>query len=108
MNPRRSVFATALLFCAALFAQAPAAPHVQAADTGYYTQNAPPDLSGILPPPPAQNSDTTKAELALLHQIQQSRTPAQVAAAQYDDQHENMFFLRTVMGKEFTPDNLPL
>jgi acid phosphatase (class A) len=43
-----------------------------------------------------------------LHQIQLSRTPAQVAAAQYDDQHENMFYLRTVMGKEFTPENLPL
>jgi acid phosphatase (class A) len=109
MNPRRrTAVATALLFCAAIFAQAPAAPHVQAANTGYYTQNAPPDLSGILPPPPAQNSDTTKAELTLLHQIQQSRTPAQVAAAQDDDQHEDMFYLRTVMGKGFTPGNLPL
>jgi acid phosphatase (class A) len=109
MNPRRrTVLATALLFCAAVFAQAPAAPHVQAANTGYYTRSAPPDLSEIIPPPPAQNSDTTKAELAELHQIQQSRTPAQVAAAQYDDQHEDMFYLRTVMGKEFTSDNLPL
>jgi acid phosphatase (class A) len=109
MNPRRRTsVATALLFCAAVFAQTPAAPHVQAADAGYYTQGAPPDLSGILPPPPAQNSDTTKAELTLLHQIQQSRTPAQVAAAQDDDRHEDMFYLRTVMGKGFAPGNLPL
>jgi acid phosphatase (class A) len=109
MNPRRrTILATALLFCAAVFAQAPAVPHVQAAKTGYYTQSAPPDLSGILPPPPAQNSDTTKAELAQLHQIQQSRTPAQVAAAQDDDKHENIFYLRSVMGREFTPENLPL
>jgi len=109
MNPcRRTVFATALLFCAAVFAQAPAAPHVQAGNSGYYTRSAPLDLSGIIPMPPAQDSDTTKAELAELHQIQQSRSPAQVAAAQYDDQHENMFYLRTVMGKEFTPDHLPL
>jgi acid phosphatase (class A) len=109
MNPcRRTVLATALLFCAAVFAQAPAAPHVQAANTGYYTRSAPLDLSGIIPPPPAQNSETTKAELAELHQIQESRTPAQVAAAQDDDQHENISYLRTVMGKEFTPGNLPL
>ncbi len=109
MNPRRrTVLATALLFCAAAFAQAPAAPHVQAANTGYYTRSAPPDLSGIIPPPPAQNSDTTKSELAVLHQIQQSRTPAQVAAAQDDDRHEDIFYLRTVMGKGFTPGNLPL
>ncbi len=109
MNSRsRTIFATALLFCAAVFAQAPAATHVQTANTGYYTQSAPPDFSGIIPPPPAQNSDTTKAELAELHQIQESRTPAQVAVAQYDDQHEDMFYLRTVMGNGFTPGNLPL
>jgi acid phosphatase (class A) len=109
MNPRRrTLLATVLLFCAAVFAQAPAAPRVQAASTGYYTQNAPPDLTGIIPPPPAQDSDTTKAELAELHRIQQSRTPAQVAAAQDDDQHEDMFYLRTVMGSGFTPGNLPL
>jgi acid phosphatase (class A) len=109
MNPgRRTVLATALLLCATVFAQAPAAPHVQAASIGYYTRNAPPDLSGILPPPPAQNSDTTKAELAELHQIQQSRTPAQVAAAQDDDQHEDMFYFRSVMGKRFASANLPL
>jgi acid phosphatase (class A) len=109
MNPRRlTVLATAVLFCAALLAQAQAAPHVQAANAGYYTQSAPPDLSGILPPPPAQNSDTTKAELALLHQIQQSRTPAEVAAAQYDDQHEDISYLRSVMSERFTRGNLPL
>jgi acid phosphatase (class A) len=109
MNPcRRTVLATALIFCAAVFAQAPAVHHVEAAKTGYYTRNAPPDLSGILPPPPAQSSDTTKAELAGLHQIQQSRPPAQVAAAQDDDKHEDIFYLRSVMGKGFTPDNLPL
>ncbi len=105
---RCTAVATALVSCAAIFAQAPAAPHVQSANTGYYTQSAPPDLSGIIPPPPAQNSDTTKAELALLHQIEQSRTPVQVAAAQDDDRHEDIFYLRTVMGKGFTPDKLPL
>lgn len=109
MNPRRrTILAAALLFCAAVFAQAPAVHRVAAAQIGYYTQNAPPDLSGIIPPPPAQNSDTTKAELAELHRIQQSRTPAQVAAAQDDDKHEDIFYLRTVMGRGFTPENLPL
>jgi len=105
---RRTVLAAALLFCAAIFAQAPAAPHVEAANTGYYTRTAPLDLSGIFPPPPAQNSDTNKAELALLHQIEQSRTPAQVAAAQDDDKHEDVFYLRSVMGEGFTRGNLPL
>jgi acid phosphatase (class A) len=109
MNPcRRTALATALLFCAAIFAQAPAVQHVQSAKTGYFTADAPLDLSEIVPPPPAQDSNTTKAELARLHQIEQSRTPAQVAAAQNDDRQEDIFYLRSVMGKEFTPDNLPL
>jgi acid phosphatase (class A) len=109
MNPRRrTVLAAALLFCSAAFAQAPVALHAQTANTGYYTGSAPPDLSGIIPSPPAQNSDTTKAELTILHKIEQSRTPAQVAAAQDDDRHEDMFYLRTVMGKGFAPGNLPL
>jgi acid phosphatase (class A) len=107
-SSRRTILAASLIFCVTLFAQTPAAPHAQAVGSGYYTQNAPPDLSGIIPPPPAQNSDTTKAELALLHQIQQSRTSAQVAAAQDDDRHEDMFYLRTVMGRGFVPGNLPL
>ena len=109
MNPvRRTTLATALLICAAVFAQAPAVQHVEAAKTGYYTASAPPDLFGILPPPPAEHSDATKAELARLHQIEQDRTPAQVAAAQKDDKEEDIFYLRSVMGKGFTPDNLPL
>ncbi|HKN21407.1 MAG TPA: phosphatase PAP2 family protein [Terracidiphilus sp.] len=108
MNPRRrTVLATVLLFCAVIFAQTPAVHHGQAAKTGYYAQSAPPNLSGIIPPPPEQNSDTTKAELAVLHQIERLRTPAQVAAAQKDDKEEDMFYLRTVMGKGFTPDDLP-
>jgi acid phosphatase (class A) len=105
---RRTALAASLLFCTVVFAQAPAAPHVQAANTAFYTLSAPLDLSGVIPAPPSQNSDTTKAELAELHQIQLSRTPAQVAAAQYDDQHEDIFYLRTVMGSGFAPGNLPL
>lgn len=65
-------------------------------------------LADMLPSPPAQNSATVKAELQELHQIEQSRTPAQVAAAQADEKQQNIFYLHTVMGDEFTAANLPL
>jgi acid phosphatase (class A) len=66
------------------------------------------DLLPIVPPPPAQDSEATKAELAELHQIEQTRTPAQVAAALADNGEEDMFIYRTVLGDKFRPEDLPL
>jgi acid phosphatase (class A) len=66
------------------------------------------DLLPILPPPPDQNSDTTKAELVDLHRIEKSRTPKQIAAAQADDQEQDIFIFKNVLGQNFTPDSLPL
>jgi acid phosphatase (class A) len=66
------------------------------------------DLSSILPPPPAQNSAATHAELAEIHSIEKSRTPAQVAAAESDDHNEDIFLYASVLGPSFTPESLPL
>jgi acid phosphatase (class A) len=109
MKPHhRTALATVLLLCAAAFAQAPGVNHVQPVQAGYFTASAPLGLSAIVPPPPAQDSDISRADLDALHQIQQSRTPAQVAAAQRDEKNENMFYLRSVIGDKFTPEGLPL
>jgi acid phosphatase (class A) len=66
------------------------------------------DLSLILPPPPAQDSSITKAELSEVHHLEQTRTPAQIAAAQYDDTHEDFFIYSSVLGPAFSADALPL
>ena len=66
------------------------------------------DLSLILPPPPAQDSAITRAELAEIHQIEQARTPAQVAAAQTDDHREDLFLYSTVLGESFHSEALPI
>jgi acid phosphatase (class A) len=65
------------------------------------------DLLPILPPPPDQNSDTTKVELADLHRIEKSRTPQQVASAQADDQEQDIFIFKNVLGENFTQESLP-
>ncbi|MGA8169919.1 MAG: phosphatase PAP2 family protein [Methylocystis sp.] len=62
----------------------------------------------ILPTPPAADSDTTKAELAELHRIEATRTEAEIAQAKFDDENENIFLFKNVMGDKFTKDNLPL
>jgi acid phosphatase (class A) len=102
----RTALTTTLLFCAVTFAQAPAVP-VQPAKGGYFTSAQPLDLSLIVPPP-AQDSAATQADLVVLHTIEQTRTQAQVAAAQADEKQENMFYLRSVLGDKFSPENLPL
>lgn len=62
----------------------------------------------ILMTPPAPDSKTTKAELALLHHLEKTRTKAQVEQAQADDKLETMFIYKNVLGDKFTPENLPL
>ncbi len=64
------------------------------------------DLSLILPPPSATDSNETKAELAELLQIQAARTPEQVALAQADAE-ENVWRFADVLGPKFTRDALP-
>jgi len=61
----------------------------------------------ILPTPPAADSDATKAELSELHQLEVSRSQAQAAAAQWDDDNENVFLFKSVFGEKFTKENLP-
>jgi len=65
-------------------------------------------LATIVPAPPADGSEITKAEFAELHRIQDARTPEQVKAAQADDAEEDIFIYRTVLGSGFNEQALPL
>jgi acid phosphatase (class A) len=95
--------------CAVAYAQTPDAhkpvPQPRAA---YYIDSKVLTLSPIVPPPPAQDSEAAKAELAELHRIEETRTPAQVAAAQADEKDESIFVFRTVLGENFRAEDLPL
>lgn len=65
-------------------------------------------LDDIIAPPPPEDSAAVKAELAELHRIEQTRTKAEVAAAQADEKQEDMFAFHTVLGEQFNAANLPL
>lgn len=65
------------------------------------------DAALILPAPPADDSARGKAELAEVHRLQDTRTPAQVAHVQADDTEEDMFIFRDVLGEKFTAASLP-
>ncbi|MGO4869723.1 MAG: acid phosphatase [Roseiarcus sp.] len=62
----------------------------------------------ILPSPPADGSDGQRAELAQLHEIEKTRTAAEVAQAQWDAENEHIFLFKTVFGDKFNEQNLPL
>ena len=113
---RKSLTASLLLLSAGVFAQTrPATPaaaemSVKAPVTPsyYYLDPSPLHLDRILPPPPSRNSAATTAELTELHKIEATRTPAQVTQARVDDQEEDIFIFKTVLGPGFTAEALPL
>lgn len=66
------------------------------------------DMTKILMAPAANDSWQTLAELAELHRIEATRTPADIAHAQHDDVEEHMFIFEDVLGPKFRRQSLPL
>ena len=88
-------------------AQSPVQAHLHDPG-GYYLGASALPLSPLILPAPAPDSRETKDELAELHRIEASRTPAQVKAAQADDAEQDMFVYRTVLGALFEQAGLPV
>jgi acid phosphatase (class A) len=65
------------------------------------------DPARLLPPPPMRGSVQEKAELAELHEIQDRRSPAQLAQAQWDQDHQNWVMFAATLGPRFDMAALP-
>jgi acid phosphatase (class A) len=65
------------------------------------------DFSGVMPPPPVENSVADLADLHTLLQLQRERTPAQVAQARRVSNQTPFSFAQPVLGEWFTPKNMP-
>jgi acid phosphatase (class A) len=74
---------------------------------GVSAQPAAIDAARLLPPPPVSGSARDMAELDELHHLQASSTPDQLAAAAYDDKHEDGTIFATVLGPDFDMAKLP-
>jgi acid phosphatase (class A) len=85
-----------------------AKPAGAAPKQAYYIDPAVLNLTALIPSPPAVGSEANKAELEVLHQIEKTRTAAQVEAAKADEAQEDMFAYKTVLGAGFTAEALPL
>lgn len=78
----------------------------QAEDAQPFVTNKDVDLTMILPPPPANDSAQTKAELGEVLTLQVTRTPEMVASA-VADADENVWRFANVMGPKFNKETLP-
>jgi acid phosphatase (class A) len=65
-------------------------------------------VASILPGPPANGSAQAKAELAQVHQLQDTRDAARIAHVQADDGEEDIFVYKDVVGEGFNAAALPL
>jgi acid phosphatase (class A) len=66
------------------------------------------NVVSIISPPPVQDSETTRADLAIVHHAEQTRTSEQTASARIDDLEEDIFIFKETLGADFTPEKLPL
>ncbi len=118
MTPRRTRFLSVLLaLCGwhttfpatAQHPSPPQAPSAQAtpARKPYFLDPAHFPIASLIPSPPSPESRQGRADLAEVHQVERTRTPEQVRAAQYDDTHEDIFIYSSVLGKQFNADALP-
>lgn len=78
----------------------------QAEDAQPFVTDKDIDLTMILPPPPANDSAQTKAELGEVLTLQVTRTPEMVASA-VADAEENVWRFANVMGPKFNKETLP-
>jgi acid phosphatase (class A) len=78
----------------------------QAEDAKPFITSKDVDLTMILPPPPANDSAETKAELGEVLTLQVTRTPEMEASA-IADAEENVWRFANVMGPNFTKEKLP-
>ncbi len=77
-----------------------------AAESGRYLRAEDVDVAAMIPPAPADDSLTTAADLEVVYQLQQRRTPEQlVLAATYVADH--VFNFSTVLGPWFTATAMP-
>lgn len=75
-------------------------------DPGKYLKTDDFDATKVIPPAPADNSLATLADIETVYQVQQRRTPEQVALAAYFAE-DSVFQYDAILGLWFTAGNMP-
>jgi acid phosphatase (class A) len=94
------------LLLAALLGLQSALTLLSAAEAGRYLRAADYDVAKLIPPAPADDSLAALADLETVFQVQQRRTPEQVAVAAYFVK-DSVYQYDAVLGPWFNAHNLP-
>lgn len=96
------------LLAAALFGQvSPGQAPAKAPRTPIFIS---PGLTGAvaaITPPPALDSKKMSKDIAEIYAIHRSATPQEVDRANWDNKHESIFAIGSVLGDKFTQESLP-
>ena len=76
--------------------------------TPYFFDRCSLNYSSVLQSPPSDGSEIGRNDHETVVRLQEERTEAEIDAAQRDDQEEDIFVFRDVVGEQFTAENLPL
>jgi acid phosphatase (class A) len=101
----RRFFSAAPVCTLALFVLFSAAPCT--AFEAYYASSQQLNLATLLPPPPAPESNTQKADLSAVLSAQESRTEQQAERAVKDNSTSLFRIADGLFGDQFTPEKLP-
>lgn len=116
MRPSRFLWKAAILcppclYLSLVFGQTkPASPQalVVSRTQPFSLTVTPGQFARLLEVPSRDHSAAADADLGEVHRAEQTRSTAQVKAAQFDDTHEDIFLYSDILGPNFTPDRLPL
>ncbi|HEY1987052.1 MAG TPA: phosphatase PAP2 family protein [Terracidiphilus sp.] len=97
-----------VVLCPAWNAQVASSGTSKPPRVAYYVDTAVLNVQALVADPPAVGSAANKAELATLHGIEAARTSQLAASAKADEDEEDMFAFKSVLGSQFTPELLPL
>ena len=95
-------------FTASLFGQTQAkAPGAKAPKTPVFVSPALVDAVALITPPAALNSKRISQDVAEIIAIHRTATPQELANANWDNSHEDLFAIARVLGNNFTKESLP-
>jgi acid phosphatase (class A) len=65
------------------------------------------DAVTMITPPPALNSKKMSKDVAEIYAIHRAATPEEVERANFDNKHEDLFAIGSVLGSKFNKESLP-
>jgi acid phosphatase (class A) len=102
----RKVSRNAILFgflAASLYGQVPA----RAPKTPVFISPALVDAVVLITPPPALDSKRMSQDVAEIIALHRTATPQEIENANWDNKHENLFAIASVLGDKFTKEFMP-